>query len=105
MNAVCVWFVHLIERLAAYLNKSVFIIVAIYGTSYCRSVQITLGLLATNPLRSFVLNYLVSWFIWLMRVLVSVLMGMLAYAIFNNQMKWLIVFDRLYSPWTPTLVR
>lgn len=103
----CNWaayYLKLLEIVVRLINTNVYIIIAITGTNYCQAAHEGFHLLIANPVRTLVLTGVAQFFFFLNRVIISVIVGALAYAVFDNRFAPFIYFDNLYAVWFLVLV-
>lgn len=86
-----------------FANYNAYIITALYGTSFCRSMTTAYRLLVANPIRTLVLNGISTFLLLASMSLATALTGLAAYALFSNSFPNLVRFD-LTAPWTSVLV-
>lgn len=94
----------LMELVFRFINHNVYIMIAITGESYCRAAGSVFTLLISNPLRTLVFTGVSEFFFLLTRLIISAMVGVLAFFMFDNRLVPLIAFDDLYAVWFLVLV-
>ena len=82
ISCCCKCFFLCLEHFLKFMNRNAYIMVGIYGTSFCQSARDALALLAANPLRAIVLDRLTDFVLFLGRLLITMGTGVLAFNFF-----------------------
>ena len=95
-----------LEKAVAYSNNNAFIITAIYGYSFCKALTTAYKLLIANPIRTLVLNTVATFLVYITKLIIVSVIGLIAYQLFSNQLPYLAEFDISYtfSPVFATMV-
>lgn len=94
----------LLEIVIRFINNNVYIIIAITGESYCNAAASAFQLLLANPLRTLVLTGVADFFFCLLRLSISIVVGAVAFMMFDNRFAPYIFFGDLYAVWFLVLV-
>ncbi|CAD7702902.1 unnamed protein product, partial [Ostreobium quekettii] len=100
----CLW---CLEKIMKFINRNTYIMVAVKGTSYCRSAGRAVSLIITNALRLAAVNTVGDAVIWLAKITVTAACGVTAFLmadldLYTNEEKHPDTF--LSSPIFPVLV-
>ena len=93
-----------LEKILSFISYNVMIITAINGTSFCTSAWTTFNIYYNNPLPTIVLAGIANFFLFLSKVCISFLTGMVTFFLFSNKFPWFIQFQTLNSFWFPVIV-
>ncbi|XP_023195864.1 choline transporter-like protein 5 isoform X1 [Xiphophorus maculatus] len=97
----CFW---CLERFIKFLNTNAYIMIAIYGHSFCKSSRDAFDLLMRNILRVVVLDNLITFLLFIGKLVISGGIGVLAFLFFSKRIP--IVQDmvpQLNFNWVPLL--
>nr|XP_061790652.1 choline transporter-like protein 5-B [Nerophis lumbriciformis] len=98
----CFW---CLERFLKFLNRNAYIMIAIYGKSFCTSSKDAFFLLLRNVIRVAVLDKVTEFVLFLGKLLVTGSISALAYFFFSNQIPLgKIKVPVLYTYWVPVVV-
>ena len=97
----CFW---CLENFIKFINKNAFIMIAIYGKSFCASAKDAFLLLVDNGIRAIVLNCLSDFLIFLSKLAVTGLVGVGGFFVLTNRAEFLVHFDGLNYYWAPLAV-
>uniref|UniRef100_A0A672G5T5 Choline transporter-like protein n=1 Tax=Salarias fasciatus TaxID=181472 RepID=A0A672G5T5_SALFA len=79
----CFW---CLEKFIRYMNRNAYIMVAIYGKSFCTSAREAFFLLMRNVVRVAVLDRLTDFLLFLGKVLIAGSVGVVAFLFFNKKL-------------------
>ena len=68
-----------IEKIVKFMNKNTYVVVGIYGTSFCKSARTAFGLLTRNALRLVAINAVSGFVVFIGKMFVSLLTTGIAY--------------------------
>ncbi|PIK50138.1 putative choline transporter-like protein 2, partial [Apostichopus japonicus] len=97
----------LVEKVMKFINKNAYIIIAVYGKSFCSASQEAFWLLLRNILRVAVVNNVTDYILLLGKLMVTALIGLASFFFFTNQItivsSFLGIPDVTYY-WTPIII-
>lgn len=79
---------------------------ALHGRNFCKSAHDSFALIVSNGARAMVLNYLSDFLLFLSKIAVTSLSGLLAYFFITNRfyLEYLEISDDLNTYWGPLIV-
>ncbi|XP_077463628.1 choline transporter-like protein 5 isoform X1 [Stigmatopora argus] len=95
----CFW---CLERFLKFINRNAYIMIAIYGKSFCTSSKNAFFLLLRNIIRVAVLDKVTDFLLLLAKLVVTASIGAFAYFFFSHQISHEAPI--LYSYWVPVVV-
>jgi choline transporter-like protein 2/4/5 len=98
-----------LEHFLKFMNRNAYIMVGIYGSTFCKSARDALALLAANPLRAIVLDRITDFALFLGRFLITMGIGVLAFNFFAKNFYIDPYFQPYFAPdlhyyWLPLAV-
>uniref|UniRef100_A0A4W4GLT2 Choline transporter-like protein n=1 Tax=Electrophorus electricus TaxID=8005 RepID=A0A4W4GLT2_ELEEL len=97
----CFW---CLEKLIKFLNRNAYIMVAIYGKNFCVSARDAFFLLMRNVIRVAVLDKVTDFLLFLGKLLIVGLVGVISFFFFSGRSKVLDLVPNLHYYWVPILV-
>jgi choline transporter-like protein 2/4/5 len=95
VSCCCQCCFYCMEKFLKYVNRNAYIMTAIYGRNFCTSAVDALSLLASNPLRSLVLDRVTDFVLFIGRLLITAGVGVLGFYFFSKS----FYIDPAYKAW------
>ncbi|XP_076844718.1 choline transporter-like protein 2 isoform X2 [Brachyhypopomus gauderio] len=96
----CFW---CLEKCIKFLNRNAYIMVAIYGKNFCVSARDAFFLLMRNMIRVAVLDKVTDFLLFLGKLLIVGLVGVISFFFFSGRTNSLEVVPNLHYYWVPIL--
>lgn len=108
LSCCCQCWIWCLEKFFKFLNRNAYIMIAIYGRSFCTSARDALALLVSNPLRALVLDRVTDFVLFLGRLLITAGVGVLAFYFFTHGFYIDPAWRKYFAPdlnyyWVPLL--
>ncbi|XP_046915269.2 choline transporter-like 2 isoform X1 [Dermatophagoides farinae] len=96
----CLW---CLEKFIKFINKNAYIMLAVHGKSFCSSAHDAFQLIFSNGMRALVLECLSAFLLFLSKLAVTFISGLIAFLIITNQIEFVHLgdFDDLNYYWGP----
>ncbi|XP_072549026.1 choline transporter-like protein 2 isoform X2 [Salminus brasiliensis] len=96
----CFW---CLEKFIKFINRNAYIMVAIYGKNFCTSARDAFFLLMRNVIRVAVLDKVTDFLLFLGKLLIVGIVGIISFFFFSGRTKGLDVAPNLHYYWVPIL--
>ncbi|XP_058267213.1 choline transporter-like protein 2 isoform X2 [Hemibagrus wyckioides] len=96
----CFW---CLEKFIKFINRNAYIMVAIYGKNFCTSARDAFFLLMRNVIRVAVLDKVTDFLLFLGKLLIVGIVGVLSFFFFSGRTKGVDVVPNLNYYWVPIL--
>lgn len=94
----------ILDLVIRFINHNAYIMIAITGESFCNATGSVFTMLISNPVRTLVFTSVAEFFFMLNRLIISAIVGALAFLMFDNRLAPFFVFEDLYAVWFLVLV-
>ncbi|XP_022520688.2 choline transporter-like protein 2 isoform X1 [Astyanax mexicanus] len=96
----CFW---CLEKFIKFINRNAYIMVAIYGKNFCTSARDAFFLLMRNVIRVAVLDKVTDFLLFLGKLLIVGIVGIISFFFFSGRTKGLDVVPNLHYYWVPIM--